>query len=234
MKLAVIALVTTLGLGGTSHADHASPGPRAEVRQRLLERFDRNQDGRLEPQERRRAIRALRMLARRLAMQERADRHARGSMHRFDRDDGAVGPRALRRERMFRRFDANGDGMIVPGEALRGRAHKLRRLDRNGDGTIGPDEMPQGSAGKLRRLDRNGDGAIGPDEMPQGRRRLDRNGDGASRPDEMPQGSADRQRWLDRDGDGASRPEDVPHDRTDELRQHEADGEGTDEHDEQP
>lgn len=191
MKLAVIALVTTLGLGGTSHADHASPGRRAEVRQRLLERFDRNQDGRLEPQERRRAIRVLRMLARRLAMQERADRHARGPMQRFDRNgdavgdpgrlprgrmfrrfdtngDGAISPGELPRERMFRRFDANGDGMIAPGEAERGRAHRLRRLDRDGNGMVGPDELRRDRADQPRHFDRHGDGAIGP-ELPRGR-----------------------------------------------------------------
>jgi hypothetical protein len=41
--------------------------PRGELRAAILARFDRNGDGRLEPNERRHAIRALRRLARRLA-----------------------------------------------------------------------------------------------------------------------------------------------------------------------
>jgi hypothetical protein len=46
-----------------------------ELRQVLLQKFDRNHDGRLEPDERHRAARALRKLARRL---EREGRRADG------------------------------------------------------------------------------------------------------------------------------------------------------------
>lgn len=122
MKLAALALVTTLGLGGAAYADPARPEagrPRGQLHQLLLERFDRNHDGRLEPQERRRAIRTLRRLARRLAMQERRA------------ENQGARPRGL-----ARRFDTSGDGVVGPEEMPRGRAHRLRPLDRNGDGQL--------------------------------------------------------------------------------------------------
>ncbi len=117
MKLAAIALMTSLGLGSAAHADSARP--RGELRQLLLERFDRNHDGRLEPQERRHAIRALRKLAIKLAMQGDRD-HERGARARG----------------MMRRFDVNGDGRIGPEEMPPGAARRLRPLDRNNDGRL--------------------------------------------------------------------------------------------------
>jgi Ca2+-binding EF-hand superfamily protein len=128
MKLAALALVTTLGLGGAAHADPGRPEPgrpRDQLQQLLLERFDRNHDGQLEPQERRRAIRALRRLARRLALQDR----------RADGQD-------LRQRALVRRFDANGDGVVSPEELPPGVARKLRRRDRDADGRL-DDRDPQ-------------------------------------------------------------------------------------------
>jgi hypothetical protein len=214
MKLVALVLVTTLGVAGTAHADRPQPTARGEVRQILLEHFDRDHDGRLQPQERRRAVRALRMLARRLAMQDhaRAPGGPRGVIGRFDADrDGVIRPGEMP-PRMFQRFDADRDGVVHPGELAQRRADKLRRLDRDGDGAIGPGEMPLRRAHKLRRLDRDGDGAIGPGEMPLGRahklRRLDRDGDGAIDPDEMPQGRTRTHRPIDGDAapDGSDQP----------------------------
>jgi hypothetical protein len=122
MKLAALALVTTLGLGGAAYAEPARP--RGQLQEVLLERFDRNHDGRLEPQERRRAIRALRKLTRRMARQER-----RAEM------------RDMRQRALVRRFDTNGDGVVGPEEMPPGLARRLRPLDRNGDGWL--DERDQ-------------------------------------------------------------------------------------------
>jgi len=108
MKLAALALVTTLGLPLAPTPAHAEPAPqRGQFRQLLLERFDRNHDGRLEPQERRHAIRALRRLARKLEMADR-----RGEWR------GA-------RARALRRFDTNGDGVVGPEEMPPGMARRL-------------------------------------------------------------------------------------------------------------
>ena len=136
MKLAAIALLSTLGLGlRTASADPAPAAPsgapvapyaagparagRGQLRQILLERFDANHDGRLEPQERRRAVRALRRIARRMA-----------------REDRRTGQRELRARGLARRFDRNGDGVVTPDEMPPGLARRLQRLDQNRDGWL--------------------------------------------------------------------------------------------------
>jgi hypothetical protein len=181
MKLAVLAFVTSLGLGSVVQADPV-PGParpRGELRQLLLERFDRNHDGRLEPQERRRAILALRRLARRMAMQERraeyrserreerveGRREERAEGRREERAEGRREERAegRREERVERRNELRDERAAR--RAARNRA-LVERFDRNGDGVVTPDEMPPGMARRLRRLDRNGDGWLDDRDQP--------------------------------------------------------------------
>ena len=150
MKLAALAVVTLLGLGGAAHAQPAQPPepapraepapgvavaprypaerparPRGELRQAVLHKFDRNHDGRLEPDERRRAARALRKLARRM---EREDRRAEPAVR--------ANRRAELNRRLVQRYDANGDGVVGPEEMPPGLARKLQRLDRNHDGWL--------------------------------------------------------------------------------------------------
>jgi hypothetical protein len=165
MKLAALAFLTTLGLGGVAAADPAGPihhpagpvapradRPRGQLRQLLLERFDRNRDGRLDPEERRHAIRALRRLARRMEMQERragrgVDRSAdRGVDRSADRGVDRSADRAARREARMREL--------------------VRRYDRNGDGVVSPDEMPPRLGRRLQRLDRNRDGWLDERDRP--------------------------------------------------------------------
>lgn len=167
MKLAAIAVVASLGLGGAAYADRAgvpdvppppaapqaavAPHPRGELRELVLERFDRNHDGVLQPDERRHAIHALRTLARRMANQERR-REAR-VRDRVSRVDGArepAGPDGLPPDlgRMLRRLDTNHDGQLSPEEMPPGLARRLRRFDRNGDGVLSPDELPPQATGR--------------------------------------------------------------------------------------
>jgi hypothetical protein len=94
--------------------------PRGALRQALLEQFDANHDGRLEPNERRQAVRALRRIARQLARQ---DRRAARAEHRAVRQ-------------AIRRYDLNGDGNVDPSEMPPAAAERLRPLDRNGDGWV--------------------------------------------------------------------------------------------------
>ncbi len=140
MKLVIFSLVTAL-FAGTALADNGPPGmqgapvvevdyrgpqrpARGELRQAILDRFDRNHDGRLEPNERRHAVRALRQLARRLAREDRNER---------------IGQR--RAQRLIQKYDANRDGNVDAGEVPPNVARRLRHLDRNGDGWVDGNEL---------------------------------------------------------------------------------------------
>ena len=153
MKLAALALLTTLGLGGVAGADPVRPvdRPRGELRQLLLERFDKNHDGQLDPKERRHAIRAIRRIAHRMAVQER--REAR----RANREAGRDANRDANREAGR---DADREARRADREARRQARMRalVQRYDRNGDGVVTPDEMPPGVARRLQPLDRNRDG----------------------------------------------------------------------------
>jgi hypothetical protein len=105
-------------MGGQRQRDPRRAQLRAELRQALVERFDRNGDGRLEPGERRQAIRALRRLVRRMARQE------------------MMVERRGRRQRLIQRYDNDGDGNLGPGELPPRLQQKLRRFDRNADGWL--------------------------------------------------------------------------------------------------
>ena len=84
-----------------------------------MERFDRDHDGRLDPVERKQAIKALRKLERKLERQQMRDAR-----------------RAARLRRVIRRYDLDGDGNVGPGEIPPDVARRLRRFDRNGDGWV--------------------------------------------------------------------------------------------------
>lgn len=158
MKLAALALLTTLGLGGVAGADPVRPvdRPRGELRQLLLDRFDKNHDGQLDPKERRHAIRALRRIAHRMAVQER--REAR----RAEREPGRDAYRAEQEPGRDAYREADREARRADREARRQARMRalVQRYDRNGDGVVTPDEMPPGVARRLQPLDRNGDGWI--------------------------------------------------------------------------
>lgn len=104
-------------------------------------------------------------------------------------------------DRIFRKADINGDGVISKDEALAIRQHLFSRLDRNGDGVIDRDEvegardaiMARAEASEarlgntMRRLDTNGDGKVSTDEFRADTSVFDladRNGDGRISADE--------------------------------------------------
>lgn len=91
MKLAVLLVALLVGTASAQPYPVAGPmgppppgaqvgigvervPPRAAFREMILERFDRNHDGVLEPRERRHAAKALRKMAKRLARGERRER----------------------------------------------------------------------------------------------------------------------------------------------------------------
>jgi hypothetical protein len=122
-----------IGPGGPM-GEQPPRAPNGPLRAALLERFDANHDGRLEPNERMRAIKALRRLTRHMV---RAERRAERAQARADR----VGERRAERQQArvrdaIRRYDTNGDGIVDPNEIPPAAARRLRPLDRNGDGWV--------------------------------------------------------------------------------------------------
>ena len=141
MRLAGLSVAAALLLGGISESNAqpldpyapppaaapTPPPPRngAPLRAAVIARFDRDHDGRLDPRERRQAIRALRRIARQLARQER----------RLERRG------AMRRRGLVQRYDLNGDGVVGPGEMPPGLANRMRWRDRNRDGWLDDGEL---------------------------------------------------------------------------------------------
>ena len=121
-----LALAVVLLLSGAAYADTGprpppAPRPHGQLRQLLLQHFDRNHDGRLEPRERRQAAKALRRLATKMMQGN---------------------PRQARQRKLLRRFDLDHDGNIGPGEMPPGLADELRPLDRDGNGWLQGNELP--------------------------------------------------------------------------------------------
>jgi hypothetical protein len=131
MKVVPFIVSAIIALTGAARADEYSgppppPGPTqmqrpmGPLRAAMLERFDANHDGRLEPNERRHALRALRRMERQLARQQRRQMRAER--------------RQLRQT--IRRYDLNGDGNVDPSEMPPAAAQRMRPMDRNGDGWV--------------------------------------------------------------------------------------------------
>lgn len=132
-----LALAVVLLLSGVASADNGPPPPPAprphgQLRQLLLLRFDRNQDGRLDPRERRHAAMALHRLANKLMQRNAMQGNAMMPGN----------PRQARQRKFIRRFDLDHDGNVGPNEMPPGLADELRPLDRNGDGWLQDDELP--------------------------------------------------------------------------------------------
>lgn len=105
---------------------------RRALRQRMIEQFDADGDGRLTGPERRAARRAMTQVKR----QHQAERR--------------VAKRARRFDRIVARMDADGDGVIGPGEAG-ARLERLRRFDLDGDGWVTKQEFVRGRRGPRGR-----------------------------------------------------------------------------------
>ncbi len=151
----------------------------------MMQRGDQNQDGKLTQEE------------------FTASLNDRGG---FARAGGGRGP--FDAERMFERFDSNGDGEITPDEIPQ-RVQRRMQLDRNGDGVLTREELSQGPSGvgfgggpgmapggpgaraerMFERFDADSDGTVTKDELPEGMQqfmeRFDRDGDGVVTEDEV-------------------------------------------------
>lgn len=201
-------------------------GAHADFFQHMLQKMDRDGDGRISLDE---------YLAEASARFKSIDSANRG---RVDAADIASSPGAIARidrhaARMVRRLDGGAAGYVSVDEFVAAAQKRFARLDRSGDGRLTPDELvarrrrdaatPAGNAAgesaaqRFDKIDANHDGVVTPDEYSQAARRLyaelDTRHDGRVTADEIA-GSARAQqralrfadrmvRHLDSDGDGS-------------------------------
>ncbi len=115
----------------------------------------------------------------------------------------AAGPgdRAYGLERIFERFDADGDGQVTRAEVDAFRTERFEEMDGDGDGVVSLDEMREAAMAmaaeraeaRFADLDADGDGTLVVDELAPEREvdifaRLDDNEDGVITEDELPFG----------------------------------------------
>ena len=224
------ALLLLLASSAAAADDASTPPSGGASAVILFERLDRNGDGQLTADE---VPAGRRALFDRLLQTADADKDGK-----LSRDEFAAGLESKRPERpvseklpernpaggagidpdrVFSRFDRNGDGKIVAGEVpdeARGIFERLLvRADKNGDGELTKQELVDAAnqlkppaAGKPGQmdpakifdyLDGNADGKLSADEIPDGRpmlqmllKRGDRDGDGALSREEFMAGFA--------------------------------------------
>lgn len=121
MKLAALILTSLLALPTAAQANPEQQQKNRALKQALMQQFDRDGDGRLGPEERRKAVRVLARIQRKLA--------------------GRDGQQRPKMRRFIQRFDTNGDGNVDRSEMPPGAARKLRRMDRDRDGWVEPTEV---------------------------------------------------------------------------------------------
>jgi Ca2+-binding EF-hand superfamily protein len=164
--LILSSALITVSVAGAAFAQSTDPGAAPDGAQqqphrgfggaRMIERFDRNGDGRLEVSE--------------LPphMQERLA--AADTNH-----DGVLSPEELhahfeaRRAEWLARVDANHDGVISPEERAAAREARINerfaRMDTNGDGAVTEAEVGPERWARVSRADANGDGRVTRDEL---------------------------------------------------------------------
>jgi len=121
---ALVTLTPAVALAGDDDGGDVRLMKRT-MKQRLIERFDADGDGRLTGAEKQRAKQA-----------RKAARHKLKKARRLAR----IARREARFDRIIERLDADGDGHVGPDEAG-DRFERLQRFDANGDGWVTRDEM---------------------------------------------------------------------------------------------
>jgi Ca2+-binding EF-hand superfamily protein len=129
MKLPAVVLASLLLLTPTLALADDTGGDvkvmRKHMKQRLIEKYDADGDGRLTGAEKQQAKKAMKAARKKMRKARRLARIAR---------------REARFDRIIDRLDADGDGRVGPEEAG-DRFQRLQRFDRNGDGWVTREEL---------------------------------------------------------------------------------------------
>jgi Ca2+-binding EF-hand superfamily protein len=215
-----LALLAAICLFGTAWADEQPSAPDAPA---LFTQLDSDSDGFVTRDE---VAAEKQGLLRRLLRISDANKDGK-----LDRDEFVAGLKSTRPQRrsepladtrpepggfdpaaMFRRMDANGDGIVtldeIPSDRREGFAGLLSRADTNGDGKLSRDEFDKARslfAGRFGRGSAQNDPNDRPESAPAASAvflALDRDGDGRLSADEI-RNSPDSLAALDKNGDGS-------------------------------
>jgi Ca2+-binding EF-hand superfamily protein len=168
--------------GGQGEGQALNPQEREARRQRMLERFDVNKDGKLDAQEE-------------AAMREQ--RQQQGAGQQGDGQPPTPQEREERRKRMLERFDTNKDGKLDAQEeaAMREQRQQQGAGQQGGGQQLTPQEREERRKRMLERFDTNKDGKLDAQEEAamreqRQRQREQRQGKGDAAPAAMPQEEA--------------------------------------------
>ena len=206
MRFRIIALASCfIGLGSSwlLADENGNDRPqRSATFRNLLERFDRDGDGRLNDQERQEARSAMEQRRQRDGGQNRTgqNRTGRDSGNRSNR--GASSRSRLssqQRSELLKRFDVNKNGKLDPPELTRAKQAMSR-------GANGSNSRSRGSSGNsrmsreelLKRFDANRNGRIDGDELQKARASFGRSDRGSGQPAASSKGRLDREELMKR------------------------------------
>lgn len=174
MIAGTVAAGLLAGLSATAFA--AEPGKGGTIRERVLQRFDKNGNGKLDPDEMAEAKAAMDKL--------RGAGAGLGAPGKPGAAGGQPGAGRPSREEVLKKFDKNGNGRLDPEEFAAARAAMSKGP---GAGTR-PGGAGQPGAGRpgreelLKKFDKNGNGKLDPEEIAAARDALQK-----GRPTRRPQ-----------------------------------------------
>lgn len=134
------------GMRARSHAAGDSATPSPELRERLLQHFDANKNGRLDPEEIEAAKKA------KAERQAKRGERTQGEQHRPQNSDSPRRPQggyemsAETKARLLKKFDHNGNGALDADEM-----EEVRKLHRAAEGNTDRPAAEQGKAPRNRQ-----------------------------------------------------------------------------------
>jgi Ca2+-binding EF-hand superfamily protein len=86
----------------------------------------------------------------------------------------AAEPAEAQKSKIFKRLDANNDGVITQEEVRAAFRKRFKKFDANSDGVVTLDEVERMADERFKRFDLNGDGQATKEEIAEARRLRDK------------------------------------------------------------